>query len=98
LNRDNIFTQNAHYAGDFNNSKSPYFSFSQKLKNLARQNIRKLKKDPEDVAKLIEKIIQQSHPRLRYISDISSWSRVMAQQILPPSLTSRIFRKFIHAN
>lgn len=94
----NIFTQNAHYAKDFNNVQSPYYVFSQKLKNFAQHNIRKLKRNPDDVARLIEGIVNKTHPRLRYVSDFSSWFRVMAQKILPPWLISTIFRRIIHAN
>jgi short-subunit dehydrogenase len=94
----NIFTQNAHYARNFDNDQSPYFSISQRLKNISKNKIPKFKRNPEDIARLIEKIIHQSRPRLRYISDFSSWSRVMIQKILPPSITSRIFRRIIHAN
>jgi len=94
----NIFTQNAHYARNLDNAQSPYFKVSQKLKGMAQQNISKLKKDPDDVARLIEKIIDQPRPRLRYVSDLSSWFRVMVQRILPPSLTLRIYRKIINAN
>jgi len=94
----NIFTKNAHYARNFDNAQSPYFSFNQKLKTIAQSSIRKLKCDPDDVARLIESIINKSHPRLRYISDLSSWLRVMAQKILPPGVTAGIFRRIIHAN
>jgi NAD(P)-dependent dehydrogenase (short-subunit alcohol dehydrogenase family) len=94
----NIFTQNAHYAKEFDNAQSPYFSFSQRLKDLARKSIRKLKKDPEDVARLIEKIVRRPHPRLRYVSDLPSWARMTAQQILPSGLTSMIFRGLVHAD
>jgi short-subunit dehydrogenase len=94
----NIFTQNAHYAKNFDNAQSPYFRFSQKLKNISQQSIRKLNKDPDDVARLIENIIHQSHPRLRTISDFSSWVRVMAQKILPTRLTATIFRRIIYAD
>ncbi len=94
----NIFTRNAHYARNFDNAQSPYFSFSQKLKNTSQQSIRKLNRDPDDVARLIENIVNNPRPRLRYVSDFASASRVMAQKILPPSLTSRIFRSIVHAN
>ena len=33
----NIFSQNAHYAQNFDNAQSPYFSISQKLKNIAQK-------------------------------------------------------------
>jgi NAD(P)-dependent dehydrogenase (short-subunit alcohol dehydrogenase family) len=94
----NIFTQNAHYAGNFDNAQSPYFSFSQKLRNISRQSIRKLKRHPEEVARLIESIVNKSRPRLRYVSDFSSWSRVMAQKILPSRLIANIFRRIIYAH
>jgi short-subunit dehydrogenase len=94
----NIFTQNAHYAKNFDNTQSPYFHFSQKLKDISQQRIRKLNCDPDDVAKLIENIINNPRVRLRYISDFASASRMMAQKILPPRLMSKIFRKIVHAD
>ena len=93
----NIFTRNA-YAGNFDNTQSPYYSFNQKLRNIAQNSIRKLKRDPEDVARLIEKIVNNPCPRLRYISDFSSAFRVMAQKILPPRLIAFLFGRFLHAN
>src|SRR5208283_1040059 len=57
-----IFTQNAHFAKNFDNAQSPYFPFSQKLKSLAGNNREKIDRDPEDVARLIENIINCSHP------------------------------------
>ena len=94
----NIFTQNAHYAKNFDNAQSPYFHFSQKLKDISQQRIRKLNCDPDDVARLIENIINNPHPRLRYVSDFASASRMMAQKILPSRLISKIFRKIVHAD
>jgi NAD(P)-dependent dehydrogenase (short-subunit alcohol dehydrogenase family) len=91
-----IFTHNAQYAGNFDNAQSPYFLFSQKLKHLTEENIKKLNRDPQDVARLIEKIVNNPHPRLRYVSDFSSWLRVMAQRILPACLTASIFRRIIN--
>lgn len=93
----NIFTQNAHYAKNFDNAQSPYFSFSQKLRDLSRQSIRKRKRDPENVARLIENIVHKSHPRLRYVPDFSSWLRMTAQKIFPSSLTASIFRRIVYA-
>jgi short-subunit dehydrogenase len=94
----NIFTQNAHYAKNFDNPQGPYFTYNQKIRDLAQRGIRKLQKDPDDVAKLIENIIDTPRPRLRYISDFSSWVRVMAQKILPTTLTAYIFRRFVYAD
>ncbi len=94
----NIFTQNAHYAKNFDNAQSPYFSFSQQLKNISQQSIRKLNRDPDEVARLIENIVNNPRPRLRYVSDFASASRVMAQKIVPPRLISYIFRRFMYAD
>lgn len=93
----NIFTKNAHYAENFDNAQSPYFPFSQQLRDIAQNSIRKLKCDPDEVAKLIERIINKSHPRLRYVSDFASALRIVVQKILPPRLIALIFRRFIHA-
>jgi NAD(P)-dependent dehydrogenase (short-subunit alcohol dehydrogenase family) len=94
----NIFTSNAHYAKNFDNPQSPYFSFSQKLRDISRKSHEKSKRDPDDVARLIEKIVNDPRPRLRYVSDLESVMRVMAQKILPPCLLMKIFRRFIHAD
>ena len=91
----NIFTQNAHYARNFDNAQSPYFPFSQKLKNISQQRIRKLNRDPDDVARLIENIVHNPRPRLRYVSDFASALRVMVQKILPPRLMAYIFRSVV---
>jgi len=93
-----IFTHNARYARDFDNTQSPYFHFSQKLRDIAQKNIRELKCDPEHVAALIERIVNDPHPQLRYVSDLSSWLRMVIQKILPPRLMAAIFRRFIYAN
>ena len=94
----NIFTQNAHYAKNFDNEQSPYFSFSQKLKSISKKTIRKLNRDPDEVALLVEKIVNKSHPRLRYVSDFSSWSRMVIQQILSPRIILYFFRRIMYGN
>jgi NAD(P)-dependent dehydrogenase (short-subunit alcohol dehydrogenase family) len=94
----NIFTQNACYARDFNNTQSPYFFFSQRLKDLSRTAVKKNNRDPRDVATLIESIINNPRPGLRYVSDFSSWLRLVTQKILPPRLIAFIFRRIVHAD
>ncbi len=93
-----IFAENAHYAGNFDNTQSPYYKFSQKLNHVAQKYTRNINRDPEDVARLIEKIVNKSHPGLRYVSDFSSWMRVMVQKIIPPRLFGYIFRRFAYAD
>jgi len=93
-----IFSENAHYAKNFDNPQSVYYPFSQKLKNVAQKYTRKINRDPENVAVLIENIINTSRPRLRYVSDFASAARIRIQKIMPPRLFSYIFRRFIHGN
>ncbi len=93
-----IFGDNACYAKNFNNAQSPYFTFSQHLKKFVQSEMHKSKKDPEDVARLIEKIIHTQNPQLRYVSDLSSHARIVIGKILPPSIYNYIFRKVIYGN
>jgi len=93
-----IFTGNANFAKEFDNPESPYFSFSQRLKNVSQASIRKVSRDPDEVAGLIEDIINKSYPRLRYVSDLVSLSRMLAQKFLPPWLIASLFRRIIHAD
>ena len=93
-----IFTNNAHYARNFDNDQSPYFVFSQRLKKIMQHYLKNRKRDPEDVARLIENIVNTTHPRLRYVSDASSWCRIRVQKILPPPLFGFMLRRFIYAN
>ena len=93
-----IFSKNAQYARDFNNPQSAYHRFSQELKNVAQKYTGKINRDPDEVARLIENIVNNPRPRLRYISDLSSWSRVMMQKTLPPRLFGYIIRRFLYAN
>jgi short-subunit dehydrogenase len=91
-----IFKGNAQYAKNYNNTESPYYPFSQKLKQFVSDHIRDSKKDPEDVARLIERVIMSPNPRLRYISDFSSHARVMVSKIIPPFLYEYVFRKMVY--
>ena len=61
-----IFLDNARYAKDFDNPQSPYYSMSQKLKSRFFKHDHNLKRDPEDVARFIERVVETSSPRLRY--------------------------------
>jgi NAD(P)-dependent dehydrogenase (short-subunit alcohol dehydrogenase family) len=93
-----IFRENACYGKNYHNPQSPYYHFSQRLQSFVEKHIRTSKKNPEDVAQLIERIICSNRPRLRYISDVSSTIRVMTSKVLPPSLYEFIFRKVIYGN
>ena len=79
-----IFTHNAYYAENMDNAQSPYFRYSQKIKSFLRDSIRKIDRDSDEVARLIENIINKPHPRLRYVSDLSSRLRMLAQKNCHP--------------
>jgi len=93
-----IFADNVCYAKNFENPQSPYFHFSQKIKNVAQKYTKNVNRDPEHIAKLIENIINSPCPRLRYVSDSASVMRVMIQKIMPPRLFGYIFRRFVYGN
>jgi short-subunit dehydrogenase len=93
-----IFKENANYAKNYHNPQSPYYELSQLLKKFVETHVRNSKKNPEEVAVLIEKIINTPNPKLRYISDFSSAMRVMISKVIPPSLYEYTFRKVIYGN
>jgi NAD(P)-dependent dehydrogenase (short-subunit alcohol dehydrogenase family) len=93
-----IFTDNARYAKNLDNPQSPYYHFSQRLKNIAQKYTRKINRDPDVVARLIVSIVHQSHPRLRYVSDFSSWMRIVVQKNMPSCLFRYLIRRFLHAD
>jgi len=85
-----IFFSNANFAKDFNNPKSPYFPLSQSLKKLVMNNLNKNKRDPEDVAILLEKLITQKNPPFRNIPDFSSKCLFLTRKFMPFRLYSWI--------
>jgi len=93
-----IFSQNAHFAKNFEDPQSPYYLINQKVKAISQGNIKKVKRDPEDVARLIESIVNNPHPHLRYISDFASAFKLLIQKTLPPRLMAYIFSRIAYAD
>ncbi len=93
-----IFGDNSRYAKNFDNPQSPYYQLSQTLRNFVKSKLHQSPKDPEDVAKLIERVVNLQHPQLRYISDAVSALRVLVGRIMPPAMYNYIFRKVIYGN
>jgi NAD(P)-dependent dehydrogenase (short-subunit alcohol dehydrogenase family) len=91
-----IFRDNARYGKNFNNPESPYYEFSQRLKIFVERHLQHSNKNPEDVAQLIERIVYTPRPHLRYVSDFSSWLRIVVGRLIPASLYSFIFQKTIY--
>ncbi len=61
-----IFKDNAHLAENFHNEESPYYTMSQFLKERVDEGLADNHRDPEDVIKVIERILTSSNPKLRY--------------------------------
>lgn len=93
-----IFGSNALTGKRSHDAKSPYYAVSVKLESFVRKFHESNRRNPEDVAALIERIVHNPNPRLRYISDFQSWMRVMVSRIIPPSLYNRIYEKVIYGN
>lgn len=93
-----IFGSNALTGKRSHDPKSPYYAVSVKLESFVKKFHDSNRRNPEDVAALIERIVQNPHPRLRYVSDFQSLMRVLASKIIPPSLYNRIYEKVIYGN
>ncbi len=88
-----IFYENRRYAKNFGNPQSPYFKLSQTLKKMVDHQIDQSKKDPEDVARLVEKIVRSSRPAFRYIPDAESRLMATCRKILPFRLYSALVER-----
>ena len=89
--------ENSHEANAGLDTDSPYVKYAKRLKDL-HSNILINKKgvgDPEDVAIMIEDIINRKRNRLRYLAGTQAKLRVLMRTILPFSWFSRIINSFI---
>ncbi|MBF0531902.1 MAG: SDR family oxidoreductase [Candidatus Omnitrophica bacterium] len=85
-----IFYENAHYATHFNNPFSPYYQVSQDLKIFMHKHLKPNHRDPVEIAKLIEKIINHPNSGLRHIPDWQNRTLILLRKILPFSVYSSI--------
>lgn len=92
-----IFGSNALTGERSHDPQSPYFAFTVKLEKFVKHFHESSRRNPEDVAVLIEKIVHKANPRLRYISDFSSMLRVVTSKIIPPSLYRLVYERVIYA-
>jgi NAD(P)-dependent dehydrogenase (short-subunit alcohol dehydrogenase family) len=65
--RTKIFEDNAAYAKNFENPNSPYYTISRYLRQLVVDEIKKNKRDPEEVAAVVDAIIRADSPAFRNI-------------------------------
>jgi len=90
-----IFTENARYASNFNNTQSPYYPISQFLRKRVTDHYEECDKDIEEVPELIEKLIKSSNPAFRNIPDIESKILYMLRKLLPFRIYSFILRNVL---
>jgi NAD(P)-dependent dehydrogenase (short-subunit alcohol dehydrogenase family) len=81
--KTSVFYENARYARDFDNPQSPYYSFSQHLKKKVMDYVENCRKDPEDVAVLIERLIKARNPSFRNIPDVEGRILCILRRCLP---------------
>ena len=93
-----IFSDNARYAKNFDDPQSPYYLLSQGIKNSINRHINQSIRAPEQVARLIERIIATADPKLRYVSDPLSWFEMMVRKNLPPPVYNYLYRRMIYGN
>lgn len=85
-----IFYENRQYAANFFNTHSPYYQTSQVFQKRMNDNIRLDKKDPEEIAMIVEKLISMAHPPFRIIPDVRSRIIYRLKRFLPFSIYRRI--------
>jgi len=95
LYRTRIFYENARYAKNFLNPDSPYYPISRFLGKRTRERVERCRKNPQDIALLVEKLILASRPPFRNIPDPESQAVVALRRILPFGLYSRLLRRAI---
>jgi len=93
--RTKIFDENARYARNFNSSTSPYFRNSQKVKSIVKNMLEKNRKDPEEVAAVIEKIVEKPFPAFRNIVGWRSRLRFWLVRHIPFKLYALLVLMFI---
>ena len=78
-----IFYDNARAAKNATNSESPYYERSQALNNFVEERLKTCDKDPEDIAHLVGKLIDQKNPRFRNMPDMEAKVLFLLRKFLP---------------
>ncbi|HOW36519.1 MAG TPA: SDR family oxidoreductase [Candidatus Omnitrophota bacterium] len=91
--RTKIFDENRRYAANYNNPNSPYYHYSQHLKQRVDEHVKASRRDPEDIAILIERLVNSSNPPFRNIPDLKSKITYTLRHFLPFRVFSGILYK-----
>ncbi|MCR4336615.1 MAG: SDR family NAD(P)-dependent oxidoreductase, partial [Candidatus Omnitrophica bacterium] len=78
-----IFHENVKYAKNFDEPSSPYYKMSQHLKKRVLSYVQRCPKNPEEVAALVEKLIEAKNPKFRNIPDFPSRVLCTFRRLLP---------------
>ena len=90
-----IFRDNTRLAHNFNNPESPYYAMSQHIHKRLMDYVNHCHRDPENIAILVEKLIQQKNPSFRNMPDLECRVRVLLRKFLPFNIYRRIIRNVI---
>ena len=82
---------------NFSNPESPYYSISQFLAKKVRNYVDSSRKDPETIARLVEKLIHARNPALRNIPDIEARTLYYLRKVLPFRMYSWMVRRMLFA-
>lgn len=92
-----IFYENRRYASRFFNQESPYYEISQAFQKRTNDHVKADNKDPEEVAALIESIINDDNPSFRNIPDTQGQCLHLLKRFLPFRLFSWAAAKVLYA-
>ncbi len=92
-----IFYKNRQYAQNYNNPQSPYYPYGQDFKQKVDSMIDADKKNPEDIAILVEKLIHSQNPPFRNIPDLRSKILFALRKYLPFRVFSEILYRLTMA-
>ena len=95
--RTKIFTENAHKAQKSEDPASHYFKHTHAFRDQLRRMIKSKNGmgDPEDVAALIERVVNTKKPKLRYLIGRQSRLRLIIRALLPDRTFSSMMHKRI---
>jgi len=91
-----IFYENRRYASRFFDQESPYYEISQVFQKRTNDHVKADNKDPEEIAILIENIINDENPSFRNIPDMQGQCLYLLKRFLPFRLFSWVAAKVLY--
>ena len=93
--KTSIFHENARLAKNFNNPESPYYPISQHIYQRLMGYVEGCRKDPETIAILVEKLINQKNPPFRNVADAETRLRLFFRRFFPFPVYRAVAHKVI---